>query len=200
MHHDIEALRARYKAGELNAWAHSFAQSVLHQHDKGRMLSPKQLAVVAKIATPAPPKPKIALMTAAAATTIAAMFTKAAGKFPALLLLSDVGTLRLHRAGPKSKAPGSITVCGHPGKEYFGRITLAGIYEPSYLDAAKHEVAAALQVFARDPVGAATAYGKLTTHCCFCGKKLGLGEDARSVEVGYGPHCAKKWGLPWGVQ
>lgn len=31
--------------------------------------------------------------------------------------------------------------------------------------------------------------------CCYCNKPL---SDSRSKQVGYGPTCASKWGLPWG--
>lgn len=33
--------------------------------------------------------------------------------------------------------------------------------------------------------------------CCYCNKPL---EDPDSKKVGYGPICAKRWGLPWGKQ
>lgn len=34
---------------------------------------------------------------------------------------------------------------------------------------------------------------KLTGHCSFCQREL---TDAGSLEVGYGPICADRWGLP----
>jgi hypothetical protein len=46
---------------------------------------------------------------------------------------------------------------------------------------------------AADPAAAAKEYGALMCKCSFCG--LALSDDG-SVEVGYGPVCAKKWGLP----
>ncbi len=39
--------------------------------------------------------------------------------------------------------------------------------------------------------------GKLTGNCCFCGIELTAGE---SVSRGYGPICANRWGLPWGLE
>jgi len=44
----------------------------------------------------------------------------------------------------------------------------------------------------------AAAIGHLTHHCCFCGIELTDEGEGRSVEVGYGPKCARKHGLPWG--
>lgn len=33
--------------------------------------------------------------------------------------------------------------------------------------------------------------------CCYCRDRL---KDFRSVALGYGPTCAKRWGLPWGLE
>lgn len=52
----------------------------------------------------------------------------------------------------------------------------------------------ALNEFSKDPIQSATAYGRRTGRCCFCYTKL---EDERSVRVGYGPVCAKNYGLPF---
>lgn len=42
----------------------------------------------------------------------------------------------------------------------------------------------------------AAKFGHLTGTCVFCGRGL---TDERSVEVGYGPVCAEREGLPWGT-
>lgn len=88
------------------------------------------------------------------------------------------------------QAPGSLSVVGE--NEGFlgcvrpdGRLTgrLAGdLLLQTYL----------VQV-AKDPITAAKRYAALKCLCSFCGKQL---TDAGSVEVGYGPVCAKHWGLP----
>lgn len=44
----------------------------------------------------------------------------------------------------------------------------------------------------------AAALGHTTHHCCFCGLDLTDDGEGRSVDVGYGPVCARKNGLPWG--
>lgn len=41
----------------------------------------------------------------------------------------------------------------------------------------------------------AARFGRLTGACVFCSRKL---TDERSIEVGYGPVCAEREGLPWG--
>ena len=55
------------------------------------------------------------------------------------------------------------------------------------------EVQRTLLAVAENPVNAAREYAALMGLCSFCGLPL---TDAGSVEVGYGPICAKKWGLP----
>ena len=45
------------------------------------------------------------------------------------------------------------------------------------------------------PAEPAARHGKLTGHCCFCNSEL---SDEKSTAVGYGPVCAKRWGLPHG--
>lgn len=52
-----------------------------------------------------------------------------------------------------------------------------------------------LDRFLADPEGEAVRAGKLSGHCSFCKSPLSTPE---SVSAGYGPVCAKHWGLPWG--
>lgn len=125
-------------------------------------------------------------------------------KFPAVVVRANGRDIRLNIAGKKSKAPGSINVTsatgGYGSREWYGRVSRDGQFEPSR----KHDagtqtaVAAALKAMANDPAKAAAEYGHLTGCCCFCGTTLGEGEDKRSVQIGYGPVCAKNFGLPWG--
>ncbi len=51
-----------------------------------------------------------------------------------------------------------------------------------------------LRSFAKNPISYVSSFGKLTGNCCFC--SLPLTED-RSLEAGYGPICAEKYGLPY---
>jgi len=52
-----------------------------------------------------------------------------------------------------------------------------------------------LEKFAADPAKVAGEMGRLTGKCVFCNLQL---TDKRSTEVGYGPVCAKHFGLAWG--
>jgi len=46
-----------------------------------------------------------------------------------------------------------------------------------------------------DPAGFLAQASKDMDRCCYCGHGL---DDPRSKQVGYGPDCAGRWGLPWG--
>ena len=137
---------------------------------------------------------------------INAMLTKAAqqGKrAPALLVAAGDLRLRLTVATQRAKVPGSINVVSAQSyDDWYGRVTQDGQYQPSrkYAPATITAIGLALKAMADDPAAAAGAYGKLTSRCCFCGRRLGEGEDERSVEVGYGPVCASRFGVPWGVK
>lgn len=52
-----------------------------------------------------------------------------------------------------------------------------------------------LRELAAAPVAFLAQCSKDMGSCCYCGLPL---EDARSKLTGYGPVCAKRWGLPWG--
>jgi hypothetical protein len=112
-------------------------------------------------------------------------------KFPkARFLAPKGGELVLSIAGSGSKFPGSVQV--KIDGFWVGRIGVDGktAGPMTYSDGS---VIATLTAIAADPVAAAKAYGALTCSCSFCGLKL---TDEGSIEVGYGPICAKHWGLP----
>jgi hypothetical protein len=58
-----------------------------------------------------------------------------------------------------------------------------------------HEIEELVKEFAADPAGISAAQGKLHHSCVYCSKGLTTPE---SLAVGYGPECAKHYGLPWG--
>ena len=88
------------------------------------------------------------------------------------------------------RAPGSLSVVG----ELEGYI---GCVRPDGVVTGQLASLPLLQVYlvqvAKDPATAAKHYAALKCLCSFCAKPL---TDAGSVEVGYGPICAKHWGLP----
>jgi len=130
------------------------------------------------------------------AAEILAFFTRAAEKvkFPKVTTAS----LKFQRAGERAKIPGSINVTdlGHyPDNKWYGRIDLDGKFSPTRI--ATPEVIAAVEAFNADPVAFATSEGKSSGRCVFCRTPVGEGDDRRSIELGYGPVCASKYGLPW---
>ncbi len=126
-------------------------------------------------------------------------------KYPAISLqLPDGQPVTLKISGSKSKTPGYVQVSdGGPfgANKWFGRVSPEGAWEKSKLvenDAGLSTSIHALLVgMSRNPAQTAADYGKLTGRCCFCNKKL---EDEKSTSVGYGPVCAKNYGLPWGAK
>src|SRR5262245_41812095 len=156
----------------------------------------------AAAATPAPPtapvahavnlKPIADFLTAAKdrAAALAPQWRKAIMMPKARFLApGGRGELRLSLSGNRSKAPGSIQVT--IGNDWMGRVEPDGravgqlATDPALIDT--------LLMIASNPVEAAQAYGAFMCKCSFCGLPL---TDDGSVEVGYGPQCAKKFGLP----
>ncbi len=111
-------------------------------------------------------------------------------KFPSVSFLApDGGELRLKVSGATATEPGAVNVLVND--QWLGRINPTGEVVGRLRTYAA--VLETLTKIATDPAGMAKAYGALTGHCSFCNRKL---TDAGSVEVGYGPTCAKAFGLP----
>lgn len=100
------------------------------------------------------------------------------------------------KAGPASKYAGQILLTdGGPfgANKFFGRVDANGdFYATRSADQAVRDL---VVEFANNPAEVAAKYGKLTGGCSFCNHKL---DDERSLHVGYGPVCAKRFGLVWG--
>jgi hypothetical protein len=124
-------------------------------------------------------------------------------KRPAIVLRAGDFDIRLSIAGPRAKVPGSITVLsadrnGDETRDWYGRITREGEYQPSRkFEAQQTAIGATLAAMANDPAKTAGEYGRLVGRCCFCRLPL---SDERSTEVGYGKICAAHFGLPWGAR
>jgi Family of unknown function (DUF6011) len=87
-------------------------------------------------------------------------------------------------------APGSIAVT-QDGAGFLGCVRPNGDVVGAL--AANPMLQHYLVSIAKEPAQAAKAYAALMCRCSFCGLPL---TDAGSVEVGYGPVCAKSWNLP----
>jgi hypothetical protein len=96
------------------------------------------------------------------------------------------GELQLSLAPLSGKNPGAVYV--KVNGDYAGKVMADGAVvgiTPVLVDA--------LRAIAADPAAAGAAYGRLTGRCSFCTQGL---TDEGSLEVGYGPVCAKNYGLP----
>lgn len=128
------------------------------------------------------------------------MFTLAGTKLkkPVIrLLTADRAIWSIKRAPSNGINEGSLYVYEGEGqgREYAGKIGPDGAVRAGYEYRSKAELLnSAVAAFAADPAKAAKAYGTITSSCCFCGIRLDAGE---STDRGYGPICAKNYGLPY---
>jgi len=174
----------------------AFARSLIDQADH-RGLSSKQLVWVDKLIERAT-TPKAAPIDV---REIVSFITNAGLKRPQIVLRLGEETVRLSIAGPGSRTPGHINVTSadrsYDDRKFYGRIGPDGRFDPSLSMDGQTQAAivAALLAIASDPAGTAAKYGHATGECCFCRLPL---SDPRSLHVGYGRICARKWGLPYG--
>ena len=132
------------------------------------------------------------------------LFAKRAGeiKRPILRIQDADGIIyRLSLAGDQSQRPESVQICSadksYDDRKFYGRIykTAEGRFQVGDVEirnTAPSGLRDALLLANTDPVKAATLYGLKTGACCFCGREL---THSNSVELGYGPICAEKWGV-----
>jgi len=182
-----------------------FAASLLDQFDRKGQLSDRQWFWVQKLADESEGIPDFTRENADVGPLhgLMAMFEKAKSKlkYPKIELQTESGIkVVLSLAGPKSKYPGTINLTdggSFYNNVWYGRVTPEGEYQPnpSISEASRQEVANLLRELSRHPADTAAKYGKLTGNCCFCKSTL---TDEKSTSVGYGPVCAKNFGLPWG--
>ena len=110
--------------------------------------------------------------------------------------LDDGCKIKFKRLSNKTRYPGSIIITngksfGHPDQRILGYIHLNGSV---ILNEMPDQLEIQIWLIITDPVEKIAINGMRYNHCCFCGIEL---TDRRSVEHGYGPICAEKWGLPW---
>lgn len=180
----------------------AFAQSLCDQAGR-RGLSAKQEYWVDKLIqralNPNAPRETVAVGDFAG---VIAFFDKARKhlKSPKIHLQLPSGEpVMLYVAGARSSAPGEVNVTdgGRYGDNiWYGRVAPTGTWTPSNRAAGQTgPLAQLLAAFGADPQAVAIAHGHLTGNCCFCNHKLEQGE---STTLGYGPQCAKNFGLAWG--
>lgn len=148
-----------------------FAESLVTQHRRFGSLRPKQAAWVPRLIDRATAPPQAEAQIGAAFKGVIELLDRAATrlKHPKLLVSVLGQDLRLSIAGATAKVPGSITLTSagrdtEGAREWFGRVTREGVFEPSGAIDAKTQTAitAALKALAIDPAKAAADYGHLT--------------------------------------
>ncbi len=180
-----------------------FAHSLISQWKRYGKLSGKQMYWVEKLTQMAtgneepPMHPEVGDY-----SKVVDLFETASAKLksPKIVFASDVITVVFSKAGPTAKYPGSINVAsegGYGSNSWYGRVTRTGLWMPSSaadeLNVEERQALESLLIdFGLDPVASVQKYGKKTGMCCFCHSKL---TDERSVNVGFGPHCASSYGL-----
>lgn len=124
---------------------------------------------------------------------------RAAGKrFPKITLDLDGRKLVLSLTGAGSKTPNCVRItdgAAYPETTWFGSIDTEGNFRGSRQ--CTPELLDLLTRLNADPASVAGQHGLASGWCCFC--KAALTADG-SLAVGYGPVCAQKFGLPWGVK
>lgn len=175
----------------------SFASSLIDQFNRRGSLSDKQWPWVEKLIERATPKPVEEKKTVNLKPLQKLFETASEGlKKPRVAFSCSAGEFMVSRAADNSRNPGHLYV-KDLGGTYLGKVDPCGrLHMSSYAGMEYEHVFEALEGFASNPAERAAAYGKETGNCCFCMKRL---TDTRSVEVGYGPICADRWGLPWGA-
>lgn len=192
----LSSLKEKIAARDLE-----FARSLVTNFNKYGRLSDRQMyfveQIIARAEAPVQAAPAAVQLSVAA---IQAMFEKAAQKLRRVKIsLKDSSGQKVvfKKAGPMSKYAGQIMITdGGPfgAALFFGRIDTEGNFMAT--SRATDSVKTLVQEFAVNPEDVAGKYGRLTGACCFCSKSL---DDQRSLAVGYGPVCAKHFGLKWGV-
>ena len=173
-----------------------FSRSLVASWDAGRATE-SQLAWIHKIALDAS-KPAPAAPAALETLTGAFEFLNSCRlKTGACVTFeSAMGIIQIKKAGQNSKYAGCFWVTdGRPYGEntLFGRIDLQGNFIPGR--DCTDGIKGVLREFDSNPSKYAADYGRRTGKCCFCHAEL---TDEVSIQFGYGPICAKNYGLPHG--
>lgn len=182
----------------------SFANDLIRQ-GRSQLLSPKQVAWIhvllvegeAREATkdqPAPRFPGIAglLATAREHGAKCPKLTYPAGT------ATSTGRIKLSTSGAQSSNPGRVHVTdggAFGSNEYYGRLLEDGTLVSR--QPIPEAVLALLQAIDAAPQAFSQLAGWLHGTCCYCGADL---STAESRGAGYGPICARKYGLPWGAE
>jgi len=116
---------------------------------------------------------------------------------PKIVFHESFGTIKLSKAGSRSKHHGKVFITngedwGSVDRIFYGSIDLTGLYTPS--NDATDEVKDFLKNLNNNPEEVISKYGISSGNCCFCQRAL---TTERSKEVGYGPKCATNYEMTY---
>lgn len=194
----LDTLSQALTAGTVAPRDTVFASSLVSQAKAKGTLSVSQwkwvVTLAERVLAPEQATPVVADMTA-----VYSMFEAAKThlKYPKVVLhVEGCPVLKLYLSGNRSRVPNVVNVVDQEDETWYGRVHTDGKWEQGRGSADKLKlVAKALTEFAADPEGVAAKSGHMSGNCCFCNRGL---TDDRSLTVGYGPTCAKKYNLKWG--
>lgn len=114
---------------------------------------------------------------------------------PKIRLLSVEGggeEIKLYLASLRTSLEGYVIIYGSAG--YLGKIDKDGVFYPNVVKGATtpNWLIPTLKAFAENPQQQSKRYGALTGRCCFCYLPL---SNTKSVNLGFGPVCGKRYGL-----
>jgi hypothetical protein len=194
----ISDLEIRATLQRRAANGHEFSKSLLRQMDCGRRLSAAQRAAASNMVEKdrlggdgGSPSPEDSRGSLAPLHGLFAKAKESGLKRPAIEFDVAHRSVRISPAKANSLNAGWLYV--RVGGQYAGKVAPSGGLRivDRVLDST---VVAFLEALAKDPVGVTQEHGRRTGACCFCSHKL---TDATSLSVGYGPVCAKHYGLPY---
>lgn len=129
---------------------------------------------------------------------IISLFDKAFEKLPypkIKLSIPDFGDVILTRASHRSKYEGAVNISSDGNFDdniWYGRIERNGYFVSSRNS--NSAITRILTILNDEPEKVVAEYGSKTGRCSMCYRKL---KDPKSVNVGYGPTCAKNFNLPY---
>ena len=163
----------------------NFAAILVREFNKWQNLTDKQVAAAKSILTP-----KASVGETISVEAIEKMFETARNnglKRPRFV----VDKVEISAAPATGRNPGALYVKYDRG--YSGKIVKGEFYPVRNLsEELAKDLVEKVKFIASSPIAAAKKYGHDTGNCSCCGRKL---TDDKSVELGIGPVCAKRWGL-----
>jgi hypothetical protein len=185
----------------LSAGDQTFARDLLSSFNRKRELSDKQWLWVDKLTQRAADPQAQAPKTESVGdfSGVVKLFARAKQKlqFPKITLQVEHQPIQLSLAGSRSKYEGQVQVTdggAYGSNVWFGRVDAAGNWTQGRAASEQdlETVSRFLRAFSQDPAGTAKKHGRLTGRCCFCNTAL---KDETSTAAGFGPVCAKNYGL-----